>query len=231
MSKATIPMRWGALALVGAMALAACGGSTGATSAPAASDHDAASMAPEPAETPASATASPASSAQATPDAPATAEPAMSPAMNAAAAALAGKDWATATLTDVDTGEEFTIADLAGKPVFVETMAIWCSNCRAQQGRFTEALGRLPAGAAEYVVLTIDPSETAEDLARYKADRGFAGRYVVAGKAMSKALQAEFGTNALNPPSVPLVFISPSGEVTFSTGSESVDEIVAKAGA
>jgi thiol-disulfide isomerase/thioredoxin len=137
--------------------------------------------------------------------------------------------WATATLTDVATGETFTIASLAGKPVFVEAMAIWCTNCRAQQGRFTEAFGRIPPGTAEYVVLTIEPSETADELARYKADRGFTGRYAVAGKALSKALEAEFGSNVLNAPSVPLIFISPSGEVTFTTGAESVDEIVARA--
>ncbi len=158
----------------------------------------------------------------------ATVSPAAPP-PNPAAAALAGKAWATAALTDVATGEQFSIADLAGKPVFVETMAIWCSNCRAQQDRFTRAFARLPAGSAEYVVLTVEPSETAKDLARYKAESGFAGRYVVAGKALSKALRDEFGTNVLNPPSVPVVFISPEGEVEFSTGSESVDEIVARA--
>jgi hypothetical protein len=108
-------------------------------------------------------------------------------------------------------------------------MAIWCTNCRAQQARFTEAFGRIPAGTAEYVVLTVDPSETADDLARYRKERGFTGRYAVAGKALSKALEAEFGPNVLNPPSVPLIFIAPSGEVTFSTGAESVDEIVARA--
>lgn len=224
----TTAVRWGALMLVGAMALAACGSSAAPTAAPAASDHDTASMTPEPpppseASTPVIAAGDPApSDAGGTP-----AEPSDNP----AAAALAGKAWATAPLTDVATGETFTIADLAGKPVFIETMAIWCSNCRAQQGRFTKAFERLPAGTAEYVVLTVEPSETAEDLARYQAESGFAGRYVVAGKALSKALKDEFGTNVINPPSVPVVFISPAGEVTFSTGSESVDDIVEKAGA
>ena len=161
-------------------------------------------------------------------DAPATSDaPAMSDALPPGA--LDGEAWATATLTDVETGETFTIAGLAGKPVFVETMAIWCSSCRAQQARFTEAFARIPAGSAEYVVLTVEPSETAEDLARYKADRGFTGRYAVAGKELSKALEVAFGSNALNPPSVPLIFIAPSGEVSFSTGAESVDEIVARA--
>ncbi len=154
----------------------------------------------------------------------------MAPSANPAAEALASKAWATATLTDVATGETFTIADLAGKPVFIEAMAIWCSNCRAQQGRFTEAFGKMAPGTASYVVLTVDPSETAEDLARYKADRGFTGSYAVAGKALSAALEAEFGANVLNPPSVPLIFVSRTGEVSFSTGPESVEAILEAAG-
>ncbi len=77
------------------------------------------------------------------------------------------------TLDDLAFGGIVGLAEIAkcGKPVFIEAMAIWCTNCRAQQGRFTEAFGKMLPGIAEYVVLTIDPSETAEDLARYKAGR------------------------------------------------------------
>ncbi len=149
---------------------------------------------------------------------------------NAAAESLQMHAWATATLTDVSTGETFTIAQLAGKPIFIETMAIWCSNCRAQQARFAEAFSKMAPGIASYVVLTVDPSETAEDLARYKADRGFTGYYAVAGKDVTRALEAEFGPNAINPPSVPLVFVSATGEVSFSTGAESVQDILEAAG-
>ncbi len=216
----TITMRLGALALLGVLALAACGGSTTPTTAPAATEPGTASTAPE--------STAPESTAPVPSDAAAAS---VEPSANAAAAALASKAWANAPLTDVETGETFTIAGLAGKPLFIESMAIWCSNCRAQQGRFTEAFGQLAPGTAEYVVLTVDPSETAEDLARYKSERGFTGRYAVAGKELAKALDAEFGPNAINPPSVPVIFVSPSGEVEFSTGQESVEQIVEKAGA
>jgi thiol-disulfide isomerase/thioredoxin len=233
----TMAMRWGALALLGAMALAACGGSAAPTTAPAASEPSAAttapeSVAPESVAPSAAATTAPGSADPAPSDAAvASTEPAASPAANPAAAALASKPWANAPLTDVETGETFTIAELAGKPVFIESMAIWCSNCRAQQGRFTEAFAQMAPGTAEYVVLTVDPSETAEDLARYKSGSGFTGRYAVAGKELAKALVAEFGANAINPPSVPVIFVSPTGEVEFSTGQESVEQIVEKAGA
>ena len=52
--------------------------------------------------------------------------------------------WTTAELTDVS-GEAFTIADLAGKPVFVENFATWCSNCLRQPRRHPEGRGPRPA--------------------------------------------------------------------------------------
>jgi thiol-disulfide isomerase/thioredoxin len=224
-------MRLSAMALLGSMALAACGASAAPTTAPTATEPGAASTAPESMAPSAAPSTAPGSADPAPSDpAVASAEPAASPAVNPAAAALASKTWANAPLTDVETGETFTIAELAGKPLFIESMAIWCSNCRAQQGRFTEAFGQMAPGTAEYVVLTVDPSETAEDLARYKSERGFTGRYAVAGKELAKALDAEFGPNAINPPSVPVIFVSPSGEVEFSTGQESVEQILEKAG-
>lgn len=140
--------------------------------------------------------------------------------------------WATATLTDVATGETFRIADLAtgGRTVFVEMMAIWCTNCRRQQGEFTDALARLDPAEVAYVVLDVEPSETAEQLAGYKDQQGFEGRYSVAGTDVSRALVDEFGPNAINPPAVPKIVIGPDGTVSFETGAESSDDIVARVG-
>jgi hypothetical protein len=224
----TITMRLGTLALTGAMVLGACGASAAPATAPAATGPGTASMAPVTMAPSEAASMAPESAAPAASDAAAAS---MEPSANPAAVALGSKAWANAPLTDVETGETFTIAELAGKPLFIESMAIWCSNCRAQQGRFAEALAQLAPGSTEYVVLTVDPSETAEDLARYKSERGFTGRYAVAGRELAKALAAEFGPNAINPPSVPVIFVSPAGEVEFGTGQESVEQIVEKAGA
>jgi peroxiredoxin len=41
-------------------------------------------------------------------------------------------DWFGFEMTDVRTGETFTINDFAGKVVLVETMAMWCPNCAVQ---------------------------------------------------------------------------------------------------
>lgn len=179
----------------------------------------------------------PASPATAAPEAPAV-TPATTPVSTDAgstppdasatpAAALAAP-WATAELVDVATDEPFTIAGLlaAGRPVILETMAIWCTNCLSQQQRIEEALERVGPESAAYVVLAVDPAEDAAKLARYRDQHGFEGMYAVAGRDVARALAAEFGDQVLNPPATPVVVISPSGRVTLTGyGPKSVDDI------
>jgi hypothetical protein len=211
------------LATVLTFTAAAC--APGGAAAP--SDAPTPALSGPPASMLADPTASPsASSAAGEPSAAATPEPTANP----AATALAGRAWATAELIDVATGEPFTIADYAGRTIFVESMAIWCTNCRAQQGRFKEALAQLDPDSVAYVVLTVDPGETGKELERYREGQDFSGTYAVAGTDVARALVDEFGPNAINPPSVPLIRVTPDGEVTFGTGGESVDEIVSLAG-
>jgi hypothetical protein len=106
-------------------------------------------------------------------------------------------------------------------------MAIWCTNCLNQQRRIEEALDRVDRSSVAYVVLTVDPSEDAAKLARYRDQHGFEGIYAVADVATSRALAADFGDQVLNPPSTPLLLISPSGTVTLTDyGPKSADQVV-----
>jgi hypothetical protein len=205
-----------------AFAVAACSGGTGATSSPGAPTSGPSSDVP----TLAPASESPASqNPGASPTAPGSdpSEPAPEPILTQA--------WATATLTDVETGETFRIADLAteGRTVFVEAMAIWCSNCRRQMHEFTAALPQLDPARVDYVVVTTEPAETAEALAEYRRQQGFLGRFAVAGTTVSAALAADFGATILNPPSTPKLVIR-SGVPEFTTGHASAAEIIALVG-
>jgi thiol-disulfide isomerase/thioredoxin len=138
--------------------------------------------------------------------------------------------WATAELVDVTTGEAFRIADHAGKVIFIETMAIWCPNCRRQQGDVKTALEALPPDAVTFIVLDVDTSEDGASLAAYREQNGFVGRYAVAGTAVARALAAEFGDQILNPPSTPIVVVGTDGRVTLTeSGHKSPDELVALA--
>ncbi len=203
-----------------ALVLAACSGSTGVPTTstqplPDATTPPAAESLPPDASSPPSAAVSPAASTDASPEPP---------------AVVLAQPWATAPLTDVATGETFRIADLAGKVVIVETMAIWCSNCRAQQGDVMTALEQLPTDDVVYVVLDVDPNEDAASLADYRVDNGFEGRYAIAGTEVARALAAEFGDQFLNPPSTPMLIIGTDGTVTNTDfGHKSPDQIVALA--
>lgn len=182
----------------------------------------------------------PAGATQAAPtrSSPAPETPGGSPVVPPSAAPTAGagatldRPWAALELVDVRTGDAFRIADLVagGKVVFVETMAIWCTNCRRQQADAMSALGQLDRSKVVWIGLDVDPSETPEDLAAYGPRWGFDFTYAIAGTEMSRALAADFGDTVLSPPSTPIVVVGTDGRVTLTDyGHKSVDQILALA--
>lgn len=109
-------------------------------------------------------------------------------------------------LTDVRSGETFTLGALAmEKPVIVESMAIWCSNCRAQQRQVVEAHGRADFHS---VGIDVDPNERAEDLAAYADREGFDWRYVIADAELVRMMTERWGPEVLNPPSMPTFIVA-----------------------
>ena len=121
--------------------------------------------------------------------------------------------WAAAPLTDVSTGRAFTISELQGKVVLVETMAIWCPTCRRQQGE-VQAMHELLGERADLVSVTldIDPNEKAETLKAYVAKHGFDGLYAVASADMAREIGLQLGSQFLNPPAAPMFVIDRAGQ-------------------
>ena len=122
--------------------------------------------------------------------------------------------WFSAELTDVNSGETLTVADLGGKVVLVETMAIWCSNCLRQQQEVKalhETLGT--EDGLVTLVLDIDPNENAEHLRDYSAKHGFDWTYVVAPREVAREIGQLYGDQFLNPPSTPMLIVDRHGEV------------------
>ena len=139
--------------------------------------------------------------------------------------------WATAVMTDVTTGATFRIADLvaAGKVVFLETMAIWCTNCRAQQEEAVVAFEALDPDRVVWVAIDIESSETAAALASYREQHGFPFTYVIADTALARALVADFGDIVLSPPSVNVIVAGTDGRVTHLLGHKDAAELRALA--
>lgn len=152
---------------------------------------------------------------------------AAAPSGSGPAAVVIDRPWATATLTDVATGEPFRITDIvgSGKVAFLETMAIWCSNCRAQQIEATVAFDGLDSKRVEWVAIDVESSETAEALARYREQNGFPFTYAIADAEFARALVAEFGEIVLSPPSVNIIVIGTDGSVTALHGHRGAEEL------
>lgn len=149
------------------------------------------------------------------------------PETSAAATLLLDRPWATAALTNVETGQTFRIADFvaSGKVVFLETMAIWCTKCLAQQIEATAAFKELDPARVEWIAIDVESSETAEALARYREQNGFPFTYVIADAEFARALVDEFGEIVLSPPSVNIIVIGTDGRITQLRGHKSAEEL------
>jgi thiol-disulfide isomerase/thioredoxin len=144
------------------------------------------------------------------------------------AAGTVNDAWRTEALRDVVTGREFRIGDLQGKVVAIGAMAIWCINCRVQQGEAQAALEQVASPDVVYISLDVDPNERDGDLAEYAQREGFTWRFVVASPEVSRSLAATFGDQILSPPATPLVVLGPDGElIEKHIGIKGADDLAA----
>lgn len=114
-------------------------------------------------------------------------------------------------LVDVRSGDPFTLGELASdKPVLVETMAVWCTTCLAQQREVVQA-----HELADFhsVGIDVDPNERPDELAEYADREGFDWSFAMADAALVKLLTDAYGFAVTNPPSTPTFVISTDGTV------------------
>ena len=123
-------------------------------------------------------------------------------------------DWFDMELTDVQTGETFTMNDYNGKVVLLETMAIWCPNCVVQANEVRnlhELLGN-PADLIS-VTLDVDFNEDEASLKEYASGYGFDWHFAVAPLEVARALGNLYTAQYLNPPLSPMLIIDRDGNV------------------
>jgi thiol-disulfide isomerase/thioredoxin len=135
--------------------------------------------------------------------------------------------WFGYSLTDVNTGETFTIGDFKGKVILLETMAVWCSNCRKQQQEVKALHERLGMNEGFVsIALDIDSNETADVLKAHATKNGFDWLYAVSSTDLSRQVASLYGDQFLNPPSVPMLIIDRHGEVhVLPFGVKSADKL------
>ena len=122
--------------------------------------------------------------------------------------------WFDVPLTNVNTGETFTINELKGNVVLVETLAMWCSNCLKQQKEVAE-LHTLLGEQDGFISLglDIDPNEQADDLKAYTAKNNFSWDYAIAPAEVTRELSNLYSAQFINPPSTPMLIIDQNGQV------------------
>lgn len=218
--------------------LVACGGGNGAAVEPAADTSDAAvAPAADNAQGNAGIIAEPESEVQSA--APTVEEPAAAGAEEEASVADAATEmesaaevtrpaWHSLPFTDVRTGQTLTFADLAGKTVYVEPMATWCTNCRRQLGNVAEAQAQLDGNEnIVFVALSVEPNMDDARLLEYTQAQGFNWAFAKASPELLQGLVDSFGRTVTNPPSTPHFTIWPDGSMTeLSTGYESAADLV-----
>ena len=120
--------------------------------------------------------------------------------------------WFGVALTDARTGQTFSINDLKGKVILVETMAQWCSNCFQQQKQ-VKALHDILGANEDFVSigLDIDLHENAVDLKKYVESRGFDWLYAVPPADVVREIGNLYTAQFLNPPSTPILIVDRQG--------------------
>lgn len=123
-------------------------------------------------------------------------------------------DWFNMEMTDVQTGETFTMNDFAGKVVLMETMAIWCPNCVIQANEVRK-LHELLGDPEDFVSISLDVdfNEGADSLQEYAHGYGFEWRFAVAPLEVARSLGNLYSAEYLNPPLSPMLLIDRDGNV------------------
>ncbi|MCK5660026.1 MAG: redoxin family protein [Methanosarcinales archaeon] len=118
--------------------------------------------------------------------------------------------WANIELTDVATGESFKLSDFKGKPILVESFAVWCPTCLQQQ-KITEKLKSTEGDAIIHVSLDTDPNEDEAKIKEHIETHGFDWYYAVSPIELTTALMDEFGQSVVFAPGAPVILICEDG--------------------
>ncbi len=137
-------------------------------------------------------------------------------------------DWQSYELVNAKTGETFTLGGFEDKIVFVEPMATWCSNCRAQLKNVAKAQAE-NAEDVVFVALSLEGNIANEKLAAYAEKEGFEMIFAKTSQKLLQDLINLYGRGVSSPPSTPHFIISPDGTTSeMKLGREPADELLAK---
>ena len=117
-------------------------------------------------------------------------------------------------MTDVRTGQPFSMHDFAGKVVLLETMAEWCINCVYQENEVKKLEG-LTGNLKDLILVSLDTDlhEDAASLKKYADTYGYDWYFAISPLEVDRALSNLYDGEFMNSPLAPMLFIDRQGGV------------------
>lgn len=136
--------------------------------------------------------------------------------------------WMDIELKDVVTGETFKISDFRGKPILMESFAVWCPTCTEQQKK-TKELKAIVGDSVVHISLDTDPNEDEARVREHIETNGFDWHYAVSPIELTRALIDEYGIKVVNAPTIPMILICEDQSTRFLGGGiKSSDELISE---
>ncbi len=136
--------------------------------------------------------------------------------------------WMDVELTDVATGQTFKISDFEGKPILLESFAVWCPTCLAQQKEIKKVRQSEGEGVI-HISLDTDPNEDADMVREHMERNGLDWYFAVSPVELTQALIDEFGLKIVAAPRAPVVLICEDQSTRFlRSGVKSADELASE---
>ena len=149
-------------------------------------------------------------------------EPAPTPTPSPTAASA----WMDIELTDVATGQTFKLSDFRGKPVLLESFAVWCPTCLRQQKEMQKLLAR-EGEAIIHVSLDTDPNEDEAKVKEHLERNSLDWYFAISPIELTEALIDDFGLAIVSAPSAPVVLICKDQSTRFlKDGVKSADSLL-----
>lgn len=140
---------------------------------------------------------------------------AKSPEMEAPMAEMkSARPWMDIVLTDAKSGEKFTIGQFKGKPILLESFAVWCPTCLEQQRKINELRER-EGEAIVHVSLDTDPNEDVNKVRGHVERYGFEWYFAVSPIELTNALIGDYGLGIVNAPAAPVLLICEDQNTRF----------------
>ena len=136
--------------------------------------------------------------------------------------------WMDMELTDITTGQTFKISDFKGKPVLLESFAVWCPTCLRQQKEMQKLMESEGEGII-HISLDTDPNEDEAKIKEHAERNDLDWYFAISPIELTKALIDEFGITVVSAPSAPVVLICEDQSTRFlRTGVKSAEDLFAE---